>query len=162
MYQNRQPKIINNYLFGPSCGRGSFGRVKECWECGSGQRLAIKIYSFQPNLPIVTTTTSINHTELEPSEHSREEYNRTSHSGNLPRLLNQRHSPISRENALKILKSTRDLRHPNVIGLREILHDPVRNKMYCVYESCCSCSLGDFPRLVRSATNIRYGQTLKW
>ena len=159
VYQKRQPKVINNYLFGATCGRGSFGRVKECWECSSGRRVAIKIYSFPHALMTVGLENGVPQLERETATTPDDNGKQTA---GLPRLLHQRHSPISPDSALSILQTTVTLVHPNVIRLCEILRDPVRGKIYCVYDSYCTCSLGEFPRLVRQQAQLDYGRALKW
>jgi protein-serine/threonine kinase len=116
--KREQPKVINNYLFGPVVGKGSFGTVKECWSCANAERLAVKIYSLaKPNkggcLPIVVKAQDLNTCERVHS----------------------------------ILNLSACLHHPNVIGVRECLIDESRNKIYCVMDEFCPVSLAKFGKV---------------
>ena len=124
--------------------------------------MAIKIYSFP--VPLTLTFASKTAAATHNSKQNQRENNDDGEDDNdgSARLTSQRHSPMHPDTVLAVLLRTASFSHPNIIRLREIMHDPVRNKLYCVYDDCCICSLSDFPRLVHPKGSPSAARALKW
>lgn len=118
--------MINNYLFGPVAGKGSFGTVKECWNCTNAERLAVKIYSLSKAT-----------------------------KGGCLVVLAKAQDLNTQERVVEILNLAASLHHINVIGVRECFHDESRGKIYCVMDEFCPVSLAELGQVPKDRRNSK-------
>ena len=121
-YDSEGRKIINNYLFMSTIGKGSYAKVKLCVNIENGKKYAVKI---------------INQSLLKKKKKG---YGR-----GLDGYMTITYMLDDALNEIEILKRLNEHGgHKNVVRLFEILHDEEKEKIYLVMEYCSKGSIMDY------------------